>query len=129
MKNSFAKLLHAPLPGALFTYGTLRRGEPNHPLLVRARFLGEAATPPRYALVDLGPFPAMIAGGQTAVVGEVYAVDETTLARLDILEGHPSFYQRQRIQLATGQEVEAYLMAPGRVAGRPRIPSGDWRTR
>ena len=120
---------HSPQEHLVFTYGTLRRGEPNHPLLARARFLGEAATLPHFALVDLGPFPAMIAGGQTAVIGEVYAVDERTLARLDILEGHPRFYQRRRIHLASGQEVEAYLMEPALVAGRPRIPSGNWRSR
>lgn len=118
-----------PQEHLVFVYGTLRRGEPNHRLLARARFLSAAVTLPGFALVDLGLYPAMIAGGASAVVGEVYAVDARTLARLDILEDHPRYYQRQPIGLATGQEVEAYLMQPGQVAGRPRIASGDWRKR
>jgi gamma-glutamylaminecyclotransferase len=111
----------------VFTYGTLLNGEVNHHLLVRARFVAEARTEPRFDLFDLGAFPAMSAGGVTAVLGEVYAVDEATLARLDRLEGHPSFYQRTQIRLEGGQEVQTYLMDRNRMHERARISSGDWR--
>jgi gamma-glutamylaminecyclotransferase len=111
----------------VFVYGTLRQEEVNHELLVRARFVAEARTESSFELFDLGPFPAMCAGGQTAVLGEVYAVDEATLARLDRLEGHPSFYQRTQIRLEGGQEVETYLMDRARMRGRVVIRSGDWR--
>ena len=111
----------------VFTYGTLLRGEANHDLLARARFVAEARTEPCFELFDLGPFPAMSVRGQTAVVGELYAVDDATLARLDRLEGHPSFYQRTQILLDDGQMVETYLMQRTRMRGRVLIPSGDWR--
>jgi gamma-glutamylcyclotransferase (GGCT)/AIG2-like uncharacterized protein YtfP len=110
----------------VFTYGTLLKGEVNHHLLARACFVADARTEPCFELFDLGPFPAMSTGGETAVLGEVYAVDEATLARLDRLEGHPSFYQRTQIRLEGGQEVEAYLMDRARMRGRVLISSGDW---
>lgn len=110
----------------VFVYGSLRRGEYNHRLLAGARFVEEARTPPRFELVDLGSYPALIEGGAMAVVGEVYAVNEPMLRRLDRLEGHPEYYQRRRIRLASGREVEAYLMDAAAVAHRPRVASGDW---
>jgi gamma-glutamylaminecyclotransferase len=112
----------------VFVYGTLRQDEVNHHLLAHARFVAEAHTEPCFDLFDLGAFPAMSAGGETAVLGEVYAIDEATLARLDRLEGHPSFYQRTQIRLEGGQEVETYLMDRARMRGRAPIASGDWRT-
>ena len=110
----------------VFVYGTLRRGEPNHHLLDARMLLRAGRTEPRFTLVSLGAFPAMIDGGETAVVGEVYDVDAVTLAALDRLEGHPRFYRRQPIRLADGDEVLAYLLSPEQVRGQPRIPSGDW---
>jgi gamma-glutamylaminecyclotransferase len=111
----------------VFTYGTLLQGEVNHHLLARARFVAEGRTEPCFELFDLGSFPAMSTGGETAVLGEVYAVDEATLVRLDRLEGHPGFYQRTQIRLESGQAVQTYLMDRNRMHGRARISSGDWR--
>ncbi len=110
----------------VFVYGTLRSGEPNHYLLDDRALVGIVCTEPGFELVSLGAFPAMVAGGTTAVVGEVYEVDPVTLAALDRLEGHPRFYQRQPIRLADGDEVLAYLLSPEQAHGRTRIPSGDW---
>lgn len=69
----------------------------------------------------------MVRGGAGAVVGEVHEVDDATLATLDRLEGHPRFCTRTRIALEEGTVVEAYLLSPEKVAGRPVILSGDWR--
>jgi gamma-glutamylaminecyclotransferase len=112
----------------VFVYGTLMRDESNHGLLATARFVAEACTKPCFEFFDLGHFPAMSAGGQTVVRGEIYAVDEATLGRLDRLEGHPTLYQRTQIRLDGGQEVETYLMDSARMRGRVVIASGDWRT-
>jgi gamma-glutamylaminecyclotransferase len=111
----------------VFVYGTLMRDEINHWLLATARFVAEAHTEPCFELFDLGHFPAMSTGGQTVVRGEIYAVDDQTLVRLDRLEGHPEFYQRTPIRLADGQEVQTYLMEDVRMRRRPAISSGDWR--
>jgi gamma-glutamylcyclotransferase (GGCT)/AIG2-like uncharacterized protein YtfP len=110
----------------VFVHGTLRAGEPNHYLLDHHDFVARARTEAAFELVSLGAFPAMIAGGTTAVVGEVYEIDPVTLAALDRLEGHPRFYQRKAIRLEDGDEVLAYLLSPEQARGRTRIPSGDW---
>ena len=111
----------------VFVYGTLMTGEPNHRLLAHAQRVGHASTQPAYHLVDLGAFPALVPGGQTAVAGEVYSVDSPTLAALDRLEGHPRFYRRTPITLAGDRQALAYLQAPEQTQGCPHITSGDWR--
>ncbi|MBZ4329704.1 gamma-glutamylcyclotransferase [Myxococcus sp. MISCRS1] len=112
----------------VFVYGTLLSGEPNHRLLRGARLIGPARTRPRFTLHDYGPFPALASGGKHAIEGEVYEVDALMLAALDRLEGHPRFYERTPIALDGAGRVEAYLFPKGRLAGRPIIESGCWRT-
>ncbi|MNS49465.1 Gamma-glutamylcyclotransferase family protein YtfP [compost metagenome] len=113
----------------VFVYGTLLEGEPNHHVLAGARFLGPARTLPAFELVSLGPYPAMVPGGRTAVVGEVYEVSDAGLARLDWLEGYPELYGRQAIELEGGTRAIAYVQRPAQAEGMPRIPSGDWLDR
>jgi gamma-glutamylaminecyclotransferase len=117
----------------VFVYGSLRKGFGNHRLLAvpGARLImAKSRTEPGYELRDLGAFPGMVRGGAGAVIGEVYEVDEATLAALDRLEGHPRFYTRSRIalrDLEAGAAVEAYLLRPEQVVGKPLVISGDWR--
>jgi gamma-glutamylcyclotransferase (GGCT)/AIG2-like uncharacterized protein YtfP len=114
----------------VLVYGSLLQGESNHRLLAGpgARLvMAEARTEPGYELRDLGGFPGMVRGGAGEVIGEVYEVDEATLAALDRLEGQPWFYTRTRIGLEDGSSVEAYLLSPEQALGRRVILSGDWR--
>jgi gamma-glutamylaminecyclotransferase len=113
----------------VFVYGTLLSGERNHHLLEGARFVAEARTRPAFTLYDFGGFPGMVAGGNHAVPGEVYEVDEPALAAMDRLEGHPSFYQRTSIRLEDGTAVQAYVLTPDQVSHLPIISSGSWRAR
>jgi gamma-glutamylcyclotransferase (GGCT)/AIG2-like uncharacterized protein YtfP len=110
----------------IFVYGSLLRGQANHGLLADSRYVGPAETPPRYTLVDLGEFPGLLAGGSTAVAGEVYEVSAATLARLDRLEEHPHAYERRPIVLASGEPAEAYLLHAHRRRGAPEIRTGCW---
>jgi gamma-glutamylaminecyclotransferase len=110
----------------VFVYGSLRHGESNHRVLEGATRIGAARTTARFTLYDLGPFPGMVDAGAGVTEGEIYEVDDETLARLDALEGHPSFYRRTAITLADGAEVETYLLTPAQVEGRPIVASGDW---
>jgi gamma-glutamylaminecyclotransferase len=113
----------------LFVYGSLLRGQSNHFWMRAARYLGEASTEPRFELLDLGPFPALVAGGSTAVHGELYEVDAVLLARLDVFEDVPEMYRRDVVQLQGQASAQAYLLQPSHAQGRPRVPSGDWRKR
>ena len=110
----------------VFVYGTLLRGESNADLLAEAHYRGHAHTSPGFELVDLGAYPAMIPGGNSSVMGELYAVDSRTLATLDRLEGHPEYYRRIEVVLSDGTPAQTYVMSPDRVVGCPRIESGDW---
>lgn len=111
----------------LFVYGTLLRGEPNHPQLSDAAFVGSARTEPRYELVDLGGYPALVEDGATAISGEVYDVDPELLEQLDVFEEVPELYERKAIQLIEGC-VHAYVMSRQRAAGAPTIEDGRWRS-
>lgn len=113
----------------VFVYGTLRMGEYNSPLLGDARLIGDFKSAAKYTMYDInGGFPAIIGGGSTQIVGEVYEVDDATLARLDRLEGHPNFYRRDPIDVEGFEgEVIAYFMP--RAADYPVITSGDWVNR
>jgi gamma-glutamylcyclotransferase (GGCT)/AIG2-like uncharacterized protein YtfP len=113
----------------VFVYGTLLSGEANHRLLTNARFVATRRTTPVFQLRDLGPYPALVPGGEQAIAGEVYEIDERTLSTIDSFEGHPRFYRRTRIVLEDGTAVESYLQSPEQVEGHPLIESGNWRAR
>lgn len=113
----------------LFVYGTLRRGEPAHALLVGAELVAAAVrTAPAFELLDLGEYPALVGGGSTAVAGEVYAVPSELLARLDEYEGCPELYVRRPLRLASGRTAEAYHLRVAPPSPR-RIADGDWLRR
>lgn len=112
----------------VFVYGTLMRGERLDHFLASSVFLGHAISKPQWTLVTLGAFPAILESGSTAIWGEVYAVDDETLERLDRVEGHPHFYRRSPLTLSDGTAVEAYVLART-PAKAPPIPSGNWRAR
>jgi gamma-glutamylaminecyclotransferase len=113
----------------VFVYGTLLAGERNHYHLEHARLVAEARTQPTFTLYDFGPYPAMVATGNHAVIGDVYEVDEPMLAAMDRLEGHPKFYRRTTIRLEDGSAVEAYLLQPEQVSQLPIITAASWRAR
>lgn len=111
----------------VFVYGSLMLGEENHAVLRSARWVGPASTEPSYTLSDLGEYPAIIEGGRSSVVGELYEVDEPTLRALDELEDHPELYRRVPLMLTRGHGAQGYVLRK-RAAGRyPTIASGDWR--
>jgi gamma-glutamylcyclotransferase (GGCT)/AIG2-like uncharacterized protein YtfP len=119
----------APVEYLLFVYGAMMQGEPEHARLAGARPLGPATTEPAFDLVDLGAQPALVAGGTTPVVGEVYALSPALLASVDVFEGHPLRYRRAAVRLGDGRVVEAYQIDADQARARRRIRSGDWRTR
>lgn len=82
-------------------YGTLRKNQGNHRLIEHAKFIQEALTVDKYPLVVEGlPYLFNHPGVGHQIECEIYKVDADTLARLDRLEGHPTFYYRQEINFA-----------------------------
>ena len=108
----------------VFVYGTLRAGESNHALLATQRYLGPWQTCAGYTLYDTGPYPAAVAGGQTRLVGEVYAVDARCFARLDLLEDYPRSYTRTLITTDYGDAWIYLWIAPIQPHWEPL--QGDW---
>jgi gamma-glutamylcyclotransferase (GGCT)/AIG2-like uncharacterized protein YtfP len=111
----------------VFVYGTLKRGEKNHDWLEGASWQGEAELS-GVLLHDLGPFPMAVIGEGTAI-GEVYAVEEHGLARLDELEGYPRLYDRQMLSLNDGRRAWVYLGRPRQVRHAPQVDGGSWNSR
>jgi gamma-glutamylaminecyclotransferase len=114
----------------VFVYGSLLWGEDNHHHLSRSPRLGTCRTEPRYTLVDLGSYPALLDGGTTSVHGEIYEVDASTLLSLDAFEGHPLLYRRTLIRMTNGTSAVGYVLQQTNLAsGCPALASGDWRGR
>jgi gamma-glutamylaminecyclotransferase len=83
----------------VFVYGTLKRGFCNHRLLEGCEFLGSAATVPAYRMIETG-FPVIMPDPEgKPVSGEVYAVDDKTLERLDRQEREGLSYDRRLIDV------------------------------
>jgi gamma-glutamylcyclotransferase (GGCT)/AIG2-like uncharacterized protein YtfP len=118
----------------LFVYGTLRRDAANHHELRDARFVGLARTAPRYELVDMGGYPALLEGGDRVVHGELYEIDDALLASLDAFEEVPDLYERKDVALDLDSKnpstrsatVQAYVMTRQRADRAPVVPNGDW---
>jgi gamma-glutamylcyclotransferase (GGCT)/AIG2-like uncharacterized protein YtfP len=89
--------------------------------------IGEAKTIPAFELRDNGGYPLLSSGGEQAVWGEVYEIDDTTLALIDQHEDHPRWHRRTQIELNDGTYADAYLMPIKWAAHRDTIVSGSWR--
>lgn len=104
-----------PSKKLLFVYGTLKRGCSNHHFLTGQEFIGEARTAPGYRLYGLRGHPGLVPhrDDKDGVVGEVWAVDDAALVRLDALEGlAEGMYRRERLPLLAPfaeQIVEGYI--------------------
>ena len=74
----------------VFALGTLKRGFPLHHGLAGAQLSGEYRTVDRFPMLIAGPWFAPMIFNEPGVghqlLGELYEVDETCLARLDEME-------------------------------------------
>jgi gamma-glutamylaminecyclotransferase len=113
----------------LFVYGLLLEGEREHELLGKAKLVAKVRTQPGYTLVDLDFYPALLVGGQVAVLGELYEVDKRTRFELDVHKQCPALFQRLKVTLEDGSEAETYVMQDEQVRGKRRIKHGSWRDR
>ena len=115
----------------IFVYGTLRKTDVRNSVLWNSKFLGDYKSIPKYTMYSLGAFPCITFGGKTSIVGEVYAVDDYMLDKLDLIEGHPSFYTRMPIELLDNSteissvNAQAYFIVNDDPTSKI-IKSGDW---
>lgn len=112
----------------VFVYGTLKRGQPNHKVLLDATngcatFRGRGRTVEPFPLVIAGehniPRLLNLPGRGRRVFGEIYAVDEQMLRFLDEFEGCPDLYQRVRVSVAVLEPEGASEEPP---AAERRLP-------
>jgi len=96
----------------IFVYGTLKRGGCRAHVLRGQRYLGDAATAPRYRLYDTGTFPALVEDPQgVSVRGEMWEIDDECLRVLDAVEDVPSLYERREVEIAEplAADVQTYV--------------------
>jgi gamma-glutamylcyclotransferase (GGCT)/AIG2-like uncharacterized protein YtfP len=95
----------------IFVYGTLRQAHSNHEFLNDAYCYGIGSTRDNYAMYIAGGYPYVISTEKRyPVVGELYAVDDDTLNKLDKMEGHPRYYARREIVVdVEGIEYTAWM--------------------
>ena len=106
----------------VFVYGTLKEGKSNNSLLKDSKKITDDMVDGR--IYSLGGFPGLKHEAGT-VYGEVYEVDDETLARMDHLEGHPKFYTREPITTQRGVICWCYFYNHD-VHKRHQITSGVW---
>jgi gamma-glutamylaminecyclotransferase len=102
----------------VFVFGTLKRGFPNHAEgMAGETYLGRCRTARSYPLVIAGRWfsPVMMPepGNGHQVIGELYEVDDRSLARLDEIESvHlPTGYRRESIDVVSledGSTLQAW---------------------
>jgi len=106
----------------IFVYGTLKTGYWNYDRILkdRALFVGPAISADRDYTMYATTIPFLMGGNRTSgdyVTGEVFEVDDETLAWCDALEGHPDSYCREEREfLVSDGRVTAwvYLVPPSR---------------
>ena len=85
----------------IFVYGTLKRGGCRSHVLQGQRLLGPARTTAKYRVYDTGSYPALVKADDDGIEieGELWEVDEACLEVLDSIEGIPTLYDRQPVEL------------------------------
>lgn len=115
----------------LFAYGTLKRGCYNHYYLKGSTYLGRGLLHD-YAMVDLGGYPGAIPKEGYKILGERFEVPEEKWAYLDALEGTPTLYKRELLEVELGREpwVEhnyVYVWQNPYGLSRDLITTGEWK--
>lgn len=95
----------------VFVYGTLQRGNEIRGLdRMGADFIDTATTTqPWFHMVDFGPFPAVVPGGDSYIQGEVWKINKKIMDIMDQIEGYPDFYKRQIVETTSGPAWMYYL--------------------
>lgn len=118
-------------PSALFAYGTLMQGQPQHALLQEAGVISVLPASIAGELVDVGEYPALRLSPYitSRVHGQLIGIEklDTVLDRLDGYEGPEFKRELVNVTLDDGRTHTAftYVLASD-VVHTTVIPSGRW---
>lgn len=109
-------------------YGTLRKGFGLNALLKSSNLVGVEHHPVPYRMVNVGSYPALLPTDEdNRIFFEIYAVDDSTLSRLDLAEGVPHLYNRRTVDIH-GMECYIYVFTDVEWGEKLEpIPSGDFK--
>ncbi|QDP63165.1 MAG: putative gamma-glutamylcyclotransferase [Prokaryotic dsDNA virus sp.] len=114
----------------VFVYGTLKKGFGNHHLLNKAECLDDRArTQEYYSMTGSGVPFVHHSPKKTMIKGELYKVNKNTLHMLDGLEGHPTWYKRQKVWVVDGYGgplAKAWLYFNDNDRGYQDFPTGEF---
>jgi len=112
----------------LFVYGTLKSGMSHNHRMTGQELIGSFRTLPRYRLYACGWHPGLVEAPESgvAVEGELWRVDDRTLAELDRFEGEELFERRPIAVAGFTEPVLAYFylgdLAQARECGARWLP-------
>lgn len=93
----------------LFAYGTLMSNHGNNTLLKKSKFVGRAESVEKYEMYISkygGAIPFVRKDKQTSIIlGELWEINSECLKRLDALEGHPDWYNRESIDVKVNNVI------------------------
>ena len=131
----------------LFTYGTLRVGQYNAPLIQDTGIYKETVkTAKAFIMVtsSLDSFPYLIDPEHwpemrdmaVQITGDIYSVNSKGISMCDYLEGHPTWYCRTNIDVINNNNVkytaQAYILTQASfnslIRTSLKILKGDWIT-
>ena len=110
----------------LAVYGSLKRGYFNSGRLASSKYLGDVLLSPKYTMIDLGGYPAVITGGATSIHCEVYQVSKETfidIGRMEMSAG----YKLMAIDTKFGKACLYIFAYPEEVKSRSKIVNGNWK--
>ncbi len=117
----------------VFVYGTLRKGGSNHFRMVGTDFVGSGRISGKMFRIDW--YPALVAGGESFVRGELYRANDETLEALDEFEGitpgarEPREYRRVKVPvtLDSGETEDTWVWEwIGSLDGAESLDGEDW---
>ncbi len=112
----------------VFVYGTLRKGQYNHYLLNKARFIKDTRVD-GFQMYSRGFFPFLYEG-EGSIIAELYEINQRIFFSLDLLEGYPHHYQRKIVSDVNGDEAWIYYFENRNneryMSNGSYIESGDW---
>lgn len=130
----------------ILVYGTLKDGHGNHRLIKNSggRFIRYDSITGPFQMCNMTGFPGVYRnqegdlGNLQTIKGELWALEPEGLATLDLLEGHPNFYRREKYWTngnnGDAKKAWVYILNPNWLKGMKSyltpdriIPEGIWK--